>query len=157
MLRFVTLRHYCGLTPPPTSVPGSSTFVTECGECSIGCKAAPPPPARPNLLQGSICWTHLPNSVNLVKARLLPDMGLLSKPRTSPPHARTAEHPRPAPRRQLGPWLVRLRPRRPGRAPIGWRPQLHDPITEPGCVWKSFARACTRGLVVTRLDMKIGV
>ena len=84
MLRFVTLRHYCGLTPPPTSVPGSSTFVTECGECSIGCKAAPPPPARPNLLQGSICWTHLPNSVNLVKARPPPDMGMLSKARQGP-------------------------------------------------------------------------
>ena len=27
-------------------------------------------------LQVSICWTHLPDSVNLVKARLLADMGL---------------------------------------------------------------------------------
>ena len=26
-----------------------------------------------------ICWTHLPNSVNLVKARPRPDMGMLSK------------------------------------------------------------------------------
>ena len=31
-----------------------------------------------------ICWTHLPNSVNLVKARPPPDMGMLSKARQGP-------------------------------------------------------------------------
>ena len=43
-------------------------------------------PARPTQRR-PICCTHLPNSVNVVKARLLPDMGLLSKPRTCSPRA----------------------------------------------------------------------
>ena len=46
----------------------ASVFV-DCSSENLSCS--------PSLqaVQPSICWTHLADSVNLVKARLLPDMG----------------------------------------------------------------------------------
>ena len=110
-----------------------------------------------DLLQGSICWTHLPNSVNVLKARLYLIWACSASYRQLGRMLRVPEHSCPRIPATILPshWSIVASAARSAFLLVALPPSRgsHNRTR----MWKEKFCSGTRGLVVTSLNMKIGV